>query len=194
MTGLFCTVCCTVFATVLFLTPSVAFAQQSKTTALAAEVAGLLDQKKLTSIATRGSDPDHFVGVQIFVESGGRRLNVIAAKPPVPQRIAALIDAKVHREAFRILLDESDRKTKMFISDSGADGLQFRPAEPPALTAPLAHRATLDRVEVGGIGFVFDGDWQTAKISEDEYREKFQTTEEEYMQILQLLLMELKKS
>jgi hypothetical protein len=68
--------------------------------------------------------------------------------------------------------------------DLGANGLRFkREGEQP-----------FDTVDVGPKSYKFDGEWGgKAKITEEEYRKAYTQIDEEYAQILQALIAQLKK-
>ena len=51
-----------------------------------------------------------------------------------------------------------------------------------------------DTADIGGKTFNFDGDWKKAKITADDYTKTYSTTDEQYTQMIQVLLAGLKKS
>ena len=74
--------------------------------------------------------------------------------------------------------------SKVFISDLGADGLKAKREE----------NQPFDTAELHGKSYSFDGDWKRAKLSEDEYMKQYQQAEQEYENMLQALLGQLKKT
>lgn len=166
-------------AVVLFTAPLLG--QQSKSAALATELARLLDEQKLDSIAARRGTSDEFVGALYFP---GTQLLVVNAKFSAPDRITYHILQKNYRDAYIELNGTSEKQSKIFISDLGANGLSFRrrPNQP------------FDEVEISGRTVSFDGEWGRAKISEAEYTKAFQTSDEQYSEMLQTLITALKKT
>jgi len=77
----------------------------------------------------------------------------------------------------------SDLKTKIFISDLGANGLRFK----------KENNQPFDSVDLPGKTIAFDGEWDKAKISEADYTKTYQSTDEQYVQMLQALIGALKK-
>ena len=163
------------------LAPSLALAQESKSATLASELAKLLDSRKLDSIAAQGAAPDEYVGCLYFP---GSQLLVVGAKYSAPERMQQLLGAKNYRDIYIDLNSASVPQTKVFVSDLGANGLQFdRTGNQP-----------WDTVDVGGKSYSFDGDWGKAKISRDEYTKAYQTTDDQYTKMLEALVAEIKKT
>jgi hypothetical protein len=164
----------------LLAVPAVGFAQQaSKSAALAAELTRLLDENKLDSVAAKAAD--QYVGALYLP---GTQLLVVQAKYTVPERMNQLLSQKAYRDAYIDLNSASDLKTKIFISDLGANGLRFKKENnQPSDTVDLP----------GNKSIAFDGEWDKAKISEADYTKTYQTTDEQYVQMLQALIGALKK-
>ncbi len=168
-------------ALLLLLAPSMAGAQDSKSSALAAELVRLLDQGKLDSLAARVAAPDHYVAALYFP---GSQLLVVGAKYYVPERMDVSITEKKYRDVYIDLNSAAVPKTKIFISDLGANGLQ----------AKKKGNQPNDTVDVDGKTHVFDGDWKKAKISEADYMKAFDDSEAEYIKMLEALVAQAKKS
>jgi hypothetical protein len=164
--------------TIVLGVPSLMFAQQSKSAALASELARLLDENKLDSIAAKSAD--QYVGA-LYIP--GSQLLVVQAKYSVPEHMNLLLTQKAYRDAYIDLNSASDFKTKIFISDLGANGLRFKRENNLSDTVDLP----------GNKSIAFDGDWDKAKISEAEYTKTYQSTDEQYSQMLQALIAALKK-
>jgi hypothetical protein len=164
----------------LLVIPAAAFAQDSKSAALAAELAGLLDAQKLDSVAAQ-QDADLYVGALYFP---GTQLLVIGGKYASPARMKDLLGKKDYREVYMDLSSASEQKTRVFIMDLGANGLRFKRED----------NQPFDTADVAGRSMTFDGDWGRAKISEDEYRKSFAATDEQYSRMLQALIAALKKT
>jgi hypothetical protein len=163
----------------LLLVPVVAAAQESKSAALAAELARLLDEQKLESVAAQ-QDAEHYVGALYFP---GAQLLVVSGKYASAARMKDLLAKKDYREVYLDLSSASDQKTRTFIMDLGANGLRFRRED----------NQPFDTADVAGKSVTFDGDWDRAKISEDEYRKTYAATDQRYAEMLQALIATLKK-
>jgi hypothetical protein len=161
------------------LQPSLAAAQESKSAPLAAELARLLDDSKLDSIAAQ-RDGDQFVGALYFP---GAQLLVISGKYAAPQRLLDLIKSKNYKDVYMDLSSASDQATRVFIMDLGANGLRFKRED-----------NQLDTADVGKQSLLFDGDWDRAKMSEAEYRKIYTAVDEQYAEMLRALIAALKKS
>jgi hypothetical protein len=172
----------TCLTAVLLLIPSVMFAQEPKSAALATELARLMDQAKVDSIATKHpSLPDSYIGALYFP---GSQLLVVAAKYSVPQLLNQKLDSKEYRDVYIDLNSASVPDTKVFISDLGVNGLKSKREE----------NQPFDTVEIGGKSYSFDGDWRRAKLSEDEYMKQYQRAEQEYELMLEAMVGQLKKT
>ena len=163
----------------LLAVPALGFAQQaSKSAALAAELTRLLDENKLDSVAAKAAD--QYVGALYIA---GTQLLVVQARYTVPERMNLRLSQKAYRDAYIDLNSASDLKTKIFISDLGANGLRFK----------KENNQPFDSVDLPGKTIAFDGEWDKAKISEADYTKTYQSTDEQYVQMLQALIGALKK-
>ena len=164
----------------LVLLPAAGFAQESKSAALATELARLLDDRKLDSVAARQGAAGQFVGALYFP---GSQLLVVSTKYSAPDRINYLLGQKAYKDAYADLSSASEQQAKIFVMDGGANGLRFK----------RENNQPLDTVDLSGRTLAFDGEWGRGRISEDEYRKTFATTDEQYAQMLQALITALKK-
>lgn len=160
--------------------PTAAVAQDSKSAPLAAELARLLDERKLDSVAAQQAD-DTYVGALYFP---GTQLLVVGGKYASAARMKDLLAKKSYREVYMDLSSASDQQSRVFIMDLGVNGLRFKRED----------NQPFDTADVGGKSWTFDGDWGRAKISEDDYRKSFASTDEHYSQMLQALIAALKKT
>ena len=174
--------CGALVALMVLVAPSLLAQQQSKSAALAAEVVKLLDARKLDSIGARIAGTDQFVGALYFP---GTQLLVVQARYLVPPRMELYIEQKNYRDVYLDLNSASVPETKIFISDLGANGLQFERQN---------DNEPFDSVDREGKSYAFDGDWGRARISRDEYTKAWQTTDADYVKMLEALLGELKKT
>jgi hypothetical protein len=158
-----------------------ASAQDSKSTALAKELAQLLDQGKIDAIAARDPGaPDRFVAA-LFLPG---QLLVVAARYSVPVLMNERLGSKDYKDVYIDLQSASIPDSRIFVDDLGADGLKARPQE----------NQPYDSFEMSGTRRAFDGQWRKQKLSEDEYMKAFGTADDSYSTLLTLLLGELKKS
>ena len=164
----------------LLLCPRPSLAQESKSAPLAAELCKLLDAQKLDSIAARQSG-DQYVGALYF---SGAQLLVVKGKFPSASRMDDLLTKKEFKEVYMDLSGASDQQTRQFVMDLGANGLRFKRED----------NQPFDTVDVGPKSYKFDGEWGgKAKITEEEYRKMYAQIDEEYAQMLQALIAQLKK-
>jgi hypothetical protein len=161
------------------LIPAAALAQDSKSAPIAVELTRLLDQAKLDSIAARHDVAGQYVSA-LYIP--GSQLLVVSAKYSQPSRMDYLLNEKKYQEAYQDLNSASERQSKLFVMDLGANGLRFK-----------REKNELDTADVSGKSVVFDGDWDKAKLSEAEYRKTYETTDAQYAQMLQALVAALKK-
>lgn len=166
---------------VLMLCPALAFAQApaSKSAPLATELVKLLESMKLDSVAGSRS-ANEYVAAMYFP---GSQLVVVNAKTTVPDRMKYLILQKSYKDLYVELNGAVDQASKTFISDLGANGLQFKREK----------NQPFDSVDAVGKTTAFDGDWRKAKLSEQEYTKIYTAHDEDYSQTLQALLDTLKK-
>jgi hypothetical protein len=164
----------------LICAPAAAWAQDSKSAALAAELARLLDEKQLNSVAAQ-QDADLYVGALYFP---GTQLLVVGGKYASAARMKDLLGKKDYREVYMDLSSASEQKSRVFIMDLGANGLRFKRED----------NQPFDTADVAGKSITFDGEWGRAKISEEDYRKSYTATDEQYSQMLQALIAALKKT
>jgi hypothetical protein len=159
-----------------------ASAQEPKSGALAAELAKLLDQMKVDSVAARHPGaPDQYVGALYFP---GSQLLVVTARYQVPELLNTKLASKAYRDVYIDLNSASVPSTKVFVSDLGCNGLK----------AKRDDNQPYDTIEMGGRNLNLDGDWKRVNLSEAEYMKSYQQADEEYAKMLQALLSELKKT
>src|SRR5258707_5300550 len=99
-----------------------ALAQESRSGALAKQLAAALDAAKLNSIAAR--DPavtGVYIGALYFP---GFQLLAISAKYSAPALLDARLEKKEYRDIYIDLNSAAEPDSKMFVEDLGVDGLQ----------------------------------------------------------------------
>jgi len=160
--------------------PALASAQDSKSVALAKQLAAALDAGKLDSIAARDGDGDVFVAALYFPG----QLLVISGKYSVPQLLAERLGKKEYRDVYMDLMGAAAADGKIFIQDPGADGLRAKRDE----------NQPFDIVDIGGKQTMFNSDWKAQKLSEQDYQKVFTEADERYAKILTALLAQVKKT
>lgn len=167
-------------AAILLLAPALASAQDSRSATSVLELVKMLETMKLDAIAVKGSSPNEYVGALYFP---GTQLLVVSAKFDTPWRADSLLTMKNYRDLYIELNSASQPNTKVFVSDLSANGLRSK-----------KDGNLYDTADVAGKTYNFDGDWKKAKVSEDDYTKAFSTTDEQYSQMIQMLINGLKKS
>jgi hypothetical protein len=158
-----------------------AFAQESKSSPLARQLAAALEAGKLDCIAAK--DPaaaDVFAAALYFPGS----LLVVSGKYTVPQLLTDRLTKKEYRDVYMDLNGAATADTKVFIQDPGADGLKAKREDNQAF----------DIVEISGKQTMFNSDWKGQKLSEQEYLKAFGDADERYVKILTALLAQVKKT
>ena len=164
----------------ILLLATAASAQDSKSATSVTELVKMLDSMKLDSFAVKGASPNEYVGALYFP---GSQLLVVSAKFDTPWRADSLLEMKNYRDLYIELNSASVPQSKVFVSDLSANGLRSK-----------KDGTLYDTADIGGKTFNFDGDWKKAKITADDYTKTYSTTDEQYMQMIQVLLAGLKKS
>jgi hypothetical protein len=159
------------------LAPATLAAQDSKSVAVAGQLTQLLDQMKLDAVAAK-QGTDQFVAALYFQ---GSQLLVVAAKYSTPDRLNYLIGQKQYRDVYSDLSSASEQATKVFVMDLGANGLKFK----------RENNEPFDTVDSSGGSVAFNG--ERGKLSEDDYKKVFATSDEQYTSMLQALIAVLKK-
>ena len=164
----------------ILLLATAASAQDSKSATSVTELVKMLDSMKLDSFAVKGASPNEYVGALYFP---GSQLLVVSAKFDTPWRADSLLEMKNYRDLYIELNSASMPQSKVFVSDRSANGLRSK-----------KDGTVYDTADIGGKTFNFDGDWKKAKITADDYTKTYSTTDEQYTQMIQVLLAGLKKS
>ncbi len=159
------------------LAPAPLSAQDSKSAAVAGELTKLLDQMKLDAVAAKAGS-DQYVAALYFQ---GSQLLVVGAKYSTPDRLNYLIGQKQYRDVYADLSSASEQSTKVFVMDLGANGLKFK----------RENNEPFDTVDTSGASVAFNG--ERGKLSEDDYKKAFATSDEQYTTMLQALIAGLKK-
>jgi hypothetical protein len=158
-----------------------ALAQDSKSAALAKQLAQALEAAKLDSVATKDpANPDTYIGA-LYIP--GAQLLAISAKYTAPLLLDARIGKKEYRDVYIDLNSAGTPGTKVFIEDLGIDGLRSRRED----------NLAFDSFEISGKRTSFNNDWRGQQLSEQDYLKAFSTADERYAQMLNALLAQLKQ-
>jgi hypothetical protein len=169
-------------AVLLLVSPlaSTSSAQDSRSASFAKELATLLQEKKLDSIAARSpSAADQFVAALFFPG----QLLVVSARYSAPPVLMERIARNEYRDVYIDLNSAAVPESRILITDLGADGLKSRrEANQP-----------FDQQDMAGKGIQFDGNWREDRMSEEEYMKAFEQADQNYTAALQVLIGALKK-
>jgi hypothetical protein len=159
-----------------------AIAQETKSAAVARELAAALDAAKLTAIAAKDpADPEAFVAAMYF---SGSQLLVVGAKYSPAVLLTPKLANKDYQEIYIDLNSAAVAGSKVFIEDPGADGLKPDHKDNEAF----------DTMERGGKRTTFDDHWRKEqKLSEEQYAKLVAEADAVYTRLLQALLSQLKK-
>jgi hypothetical protein len=162
--------------------PSAAFAQESKSAALAKELVSLLEAAKIDCGAARmAGSQDEFVAIMHFP---GAQLLAISAKYSAPALLNERLIQRNFKEVYLDLNAATDPATRLVIEDLGSDGLKFKNDKDEA--SDYYAKGTAPR-------FQFDGQWKKRKIQEDEYAKTYAEADALYTRMLESVIAELKK-
>jgi hypothetical protein len=152
--------------------------QESKSAPLARQLAQALDAAKIDSIAAADPASGGFVAV-LYIP--GTQLLVVSGKFEVPDIGTHRIGKKEFRELYMDLMGASVAGSRQFVTDVNCDGFSFKPAgDAPADTWERNNKTQ-----------VFEGA-RKANLSEEQYVKTYREADDQYAQILELLLAQTK--
>ena len=142
----------------------------------------MLDSMKLTSVASKDADL-HYIGA-LYVP--GVQLIVVAAKCSATDRMNYLLSMKEYRDAY-VDLNSASRARVANVSS---------PISAPTVCSSNARRISRSTWSTSaGKSMSFDGEWGGKdNVSREEYTKTYESTDEQYTQMLQALIEVLKKS
>jgi hypothetical protein len=157
-----------------------AFAQDPQSSVPARELAQLLADKKLDSVAARmPGTPDEFAAALVFPG----QMIVVWARFSAPAVLNEKILKGEFREAYIDLNSASSPESRHFVTDMAADGVRVGAKNQP----PDSH-------DVGATNMRFDGNWKEDKMSEQDYMKAHAEADEAYTKVLGILIEQMKKS
>lgn len=149
---------------------------ESRSSPLARQLAELLAAGHLSAVAARHPGAaDTFVAAMVFPN----QLLVISSRHAQPLLLEQRLERGEFRDAYMDLQGAGIKDGRVFVMDTGADGL-----------APSRDKAgAFDVVYSDGVTTTnFDGNWKGQKLSEADYRARFERLEGQYAAMLDALL------
>ena len=165
--------------TLCTVAPDVGLAQESTSAPLTQQLVELMEQAQLQSVAAKDpTDADRFVAALFFPGT----LLVMSARYAVPVYLEEKLADKQYREVYIDLNSASIPESRVFITDSSANGLQ----------ALRTGDNLFDSYDGSDRQVRFDGDWENQQMSQDDYMKIFTTADNEYARMLRALLTEIR--
>lgn len=154
-------------------------AAQASSPELAAELVRLMNERKVTAIsAADPAEPGRFVAAML----AGQQLLVIRAPYSVPAVLREKILKGEHQQVYGDLHSAGDRDGRIFVMDSGADGLK------------LARESSDVSWRNATTQAIFNLDWKTQKLKEADYRRTFDEDQKTYAEMLATLIGAIKST
>jgi hypothetical protein len=149
---------------------------ESQSAAAVESLKALLVQQKLDAVAAR--DPEQPGRYLAAYYVPGTQLLVVSAPYAVPAAIDKKIAAGQYMDVYMDLQSVADHTGHFFVVDMQADGLR------KAVKLDEAFDST---VVEGSAPVSFDGKWDSQKLTEGQYDERFAQDDERYARILGIL-------
>ena len=162
-------------ASILAALPAAAAAQS---TPVVKQLTTLMGERQLEALAARDpQQPDRYVAALLFP---GVQLLLVSAQYPAPAELDAQLSQRNFRDVYSALQQPATAASRVFFLDLGCDGL----------------KSGGDNVDVmyerGTTQILFDGNWKKQGLSETAYQEKLRTSDQNYTQLLTVLVNALK--
>jgi hypothetical protein len=164
-------------AVALTLAPSLSPAEEARSAAVAVRLVALLDEKKLESFAAEDPRMPGRFGAVLYIPRV--QILLVAGTYSAPALLRDRIQARDYRQVYVDLSTAAAREGRLFVEDLGAPGLH--PTREDSRPFDIIWRDTTRQVN-------YDGDWKAQRMSESDYRQRFQTDDAEYAAVLQGLL------
>lgn len=154
-----------------------AAAQSADTQAAAAALTKRLGSTGPQSFAAQVPDsPSRFVAA---MHIPGVQLLLITGNYQSPALLKELLMKGEHQRVYMDLNSAADREGRFFVEDLGADGL--RPDREPNAAFDITWRD-------GTLRTLYNSSWKEQKLSEAEYRKRFEQDASDYARALRVLL------
>ena len=165
----------TLFALGAVLATAAGVAQSSPD--LAAELVRLMNERKVTAWSARDpADEGRFVAAMLT----GQQLLVIRARYSAPALLRERILKSEHQQVYGDLHSAGDRPGRVFVIDSGADGLKLSRD-----SSDVCWRDAETQT-------IFNLDWKGQKLKEADYRRRFEDDDKSYAEMLSTLISAIK--
>jgi hypothetical protein len=160
-----------------------AVAGDPTTAQLVPEFKQLMEQRKLDTIAAQLPDtPGRFAAAMYF--PGTQILAVSGIYEPA-EVLLEQIGKGAYREVYTSLNSTALREGKLFVQDLGANGLhKERDGDAPF---DIVYESVTNRI-------MFDGDWDSQRLTRDEYQARFVEFDRRYATMLSALMTELQRT
>jgi hypothetical protein len=144
---------------------------------LAAELVRLMNERKVTALSARDpADEERFIAAML----AGSQLLVIRARYSAPVLLRERILKSEHQQVYGDLHSAGDKQGRVFVIDSGADGLK------------LARDSSDVSWRDAETQMIFNLDWKGQKLKEADYRRRFDEDDKTYAEMLSTLVSALK--
>jgi hypothetical protein len=151
--------------------------QGNETRARASELAKRLSGEGATAFAAAvPEDPSRFVAA---LHIPNVQLLVISGNYPAPVLLRELLLKGDYQRVYLDLNSAAERQGRYFVEDLGGDGLSIDNQD--SMPFDITWRNGADRV-------LYNGEWKQQKLSETEYRARFEKDAKEYGEMLQIML------
>lgn len=150
---------------------------RNETPASATELAKRLGDEAPNSIAAAvPGEPSRFVAA---LHIPNVQLLVISGNYPAPALLRELLLKGDYLRVYRDLNSAAEREGRFFVEDLAGDGLHIDSQD--NMPFDITWRSGVERV-------LYNGAWKEQKLSEAEYRERFEKDAKEYADVLQVLI------
>jgi hypothetical protein len=140
---------------------------------LAAELVRLMNAQKVTALSARDpADEERFIAAML----AGPQLLVIRARYSAPALLRERILKSEHQQVYGDLHSAGDKQGRVFVIDSGADGLK------------LARDSSDVSWRDAETQTIFNLDWKGQKLKEADYRRRFEQDDKSYAEMLSSLI------
>ncbi len=158
-------------------------AQTKSSAVLVKELVALLEQQQLENVAARvPGERDRFAAALYMPKS---EILTVSARYTVPVLLQEQIYGRKYRDAYVALNGAGAKTGKMFIEDTGADGLTLEPG--PNGRFDIIYQEVTHRTLLNGV-------WKDQKLSEQQYKQRFEAAEQAYVPALAAMIGELKNT
>src|SRR5688500_5923646 len=136
---------------------------------LAAELVRLMNERNATVLSARDpADEGRFIAAML----AGPQLLVIRARYSAPALLRERILKSEHQQVYGDLHSAGDKQGRVFVIDSGADGLK------------LARDSSDVSWRDAETQTIFNLDWKGQKLKEADYRRRFEEDDKSYPEML----------